>query len=470
MRRIIITLLLICAYTYTYAQQLTVKSVNLRVGDTRAKINSRQDTNGNACAIVRVGVVGVDNLVFPDAVGKVDYSLNEYVVYVPDGLKALQYANKAGQKLGRIVFDDYDLEINSNLSYNIIFDSESHLRSAVFTIQPKNAQLTFDGEKIKLDNNGVAMINKPIGKYVYKIVADGYETQSDTILLVEDEISTITDVILEQKLYPVYINVFPENASVFIDNAPYSKSALSSLRLPGGKHTVRAIASDYEGEEKTIDVKPNGTSFNLKLEKAKQEVVKHKEERTRTRVNIRNATYFTGRFSFAGISKLSAIFDSRNALDFGLEFSGIQHFGGILGVREAISFFMLKPNKNEYYFEKSIYNDSTRWMSHIDIPLQLGVSIPFGPYNRHLFSAFAGGYGEYLWIQDGIEESALTDEEKKSMTDSEDSNYWDYGIRVSAILDIGHFTIGADFSQSLNKMGFSAGISIGAKFYRKKKR
>lgn len=106
-------MLLICAYSAVYGQQISVKSVNLRPQDARARTNPRDDAKGQKCAIIRVGVVGVENLVFPDAVGSVDRSLSEYVVYVPKGLKSLKYKTKAGANLGEIIFDDWDMEINS---------------------------------------------------------------------------------------------------------------------------------------------------------------------------------------------------------------------------------------------------------------------------------------------------------------------------------------------------------------------
>ena len=90
MKRLFISLLMICAYTVIYAQQLTVKSVNLRPQDARARTNPRDDAKGQKCAIIRVGVVGVENLVFPDAVGNVERSLSEYIVYVPEGIKSLK--------------------------------------------------------------------------------------------------------------------------------------------------------------------------------------------------------------------------------------------------------------------------------------------------------------------------------------------------------------------------------------------
>ena len=111
MKRLFITFLAICAFATVFAQQLTVKTVHLRPQDARARTNPRDDAKGKKCAIIRVGVVGVENLVFPDAIGDVERSLSEYVVYVPEGLKSLKYKTKAGANLGEIIFDDWDMEI-----------------------------------------------------------------------------------------------------------------------------------------------------------------------------------------------------------------------------------------------------------------------------------------------------------------------------------------------------------------------
>lgn len=473
MRKFFVIILMMLIYTTSYAQQLTVKKVNLRFGDLQASTNPRDDGKGKDCAIIRVSVVGVDNLTFPDAIGTVEHSLNEYVVYVPDGLKKLKYKDSDGHILGFIDFDDYDMEIESKTSYDVIFESENHLRSAIFSIQPSDAILVFDNEKIKVNNEGVAIINKPIGDYSYRVVANGYLSQSGTMSLVEDEISTVTDIILEQLLYPVSISVFPMNASVFIDNVPYSRESMINLKLPEGKHTVRVTAENYQEEERTINVTSTFSPEFITLKEVKQEIVKHKEESTKTSINIRNAFYITGNFAFAGINDIGNIFGSGNALDFGIEASYVFHFAGIFGGRIGASLHSIKPNKNEKYFDLSVYNDSIRWLMSINIPLQVGISIPFGNYNRHLFSVFAGGYGGYIGMMEDWAERELSEEEKlKDIPDvnNPDKDYFDYGIRLSAKLDVGHFTLGMDLSQSLHDMGFSAGANIGIKLFRLKKK
>ncbi|WP_027455028.1 PEGA domain-containing protein [Xylanibacter brevis] len=466
MKKKILIFLMICASLSTYAQQLTVKSVNLRPQDARARTNPRDDAKGKKCAIIRVGVVGVENLVFPDAVGNVERSLSEYVVYVPDGLKSLNYKNKSGQEQGSINFDDYGLEINSLASYDVVFESEDRLRSAIFSIQPANATLAFDGKKVDVNKDGIAMINKPVGEYSYMVMADGYLGQSGTVTLTEDDISTVTDIILEQQLYPVTINVFPQESTVFIDNVPYSNELLSNLKLSEGKHSVRVTASNYQDDERSITVKSSMDPVYVVLKEAKHEVIKHKEERSRTNISIRNAFYITGGFAFTSASNVGNLFDGKNAFDFGLEFSAVQHFGGIFALREGASIGAIKSNKNESYidFAYDIESDSLKWMWRVDVPLQFGVSLPFGSYNKHLFSIFGGGYARYIGLTD-ISESEYKFPDGYAKRGDVDDYIFDYGIRLSAKLDFSSFTIGADFSQSLNDLGFSAGVNVGVKLY-----
>lgn len=453
MKKIIISLLLICAYSAVYGQQLSVKSVNLRPQDARARTNPRDDGKGKKCAIIRVGVVGVENLVFPEAVGNVERSLSEYVVYVPEGLKSLKYKTKAGANLGEIIFDDWDMEINSLASYDVIFESDSYLRSAIFSIQPKNAQLVFDGEKVNVDAEGMAMINKSVGEYTYQITADGFDGQSGTVYLTEDDISTVTDVVLQEILYPVEIYIFPEDATVFIDNVPYSKEARADMQLSGGKHSIRVTATNYEDDERTIEVKSGLSPIYFALKENKQEIIKHKEERTRTRVNVRTSVY-----PLLGVE--AELYD-KNKYDahvWAIKWhilSLIHHFGGIFGIREGVSIGWMYLDKDLKYDKIENVSDSTNNSFLVEVPLQVGLSIPFGKYNKHLFSLLGGGYGKAYFLPLKDEEDAEKDSYKTS---------WDYGLRLTAQLDIAQCSFGADVSNSLNGKGIFWGVRFSAKF------
>ena len=473
MKKIIICLgLLVGGLLNISGQGISLKTVSLKHSDLSASTNPRTDSNGKTCAIVKVDVIGVKDLQFIDAVGNVDYSLGEYVVYIPEGLKELNYKNASGSISGVVNFDDYGLEVETKRVYNVVFESDNHTRAAIFSIQPQNAKLVFDGEEVALDENGLAAIEKPIGQYHYSVQAKGYEERNGTVDLSEDDIFTTTNVNLKQKMYPLKITSTPPDASLYIDDTPWGKlNTVNNLTVPEGNHVIRLTAIGYRDFEQSVNVE-SMLELTASLQQMKEETIQYSDERTRTSINIRNSYYLVGSFSFAGITDVSKIFGNKQALDFGLEFSAVQHFAGILAIREGVSFSVLKPNDNDTYFDLSVYKDSTRYFAHIDVPLQLGISIPFGAYNQHLFSIFAGGYGSFLWRVNSWRERVLSEEEMKKDIPNSDEEYWsnvDYGIRVSSKIDIGHFSLGIDLSQSFHKFGFSVGANLGYKFYSFKK-
>lgn len=428
MKRLFITFLAICAFATVFAQQLTVKTVHLRPQDARARTNPRDDAKGKKCAIIRVGVVGVENLVFPDAIGDVERSLSEYVVYVPEGLKSLKYKTKAGANLGEIIFDDWDMEIQSLASYDVIFESDSHLRSAIFSIQPHNARLVFNGEKVNLNEDGIAMINKPVGEYTYQVSSDGFEGQSGTVSLTEDDISTVTDIVLQEILYPVTINVYPEDATVFIDNVPYSKEARDNLQLPAGKHAIRVTASNYKDEEKSIDVKSGLSPIYYVLKENKVEVIKYKKERTRTSINLRK------HWDLLLGSELYNMSSDEKGIDYTLHLFKTSHFAGVLTRR--FGFEIGAPYQFQGMGDSDMYY-------YAGLSLGYGVAFPFGNYNQFIFSSYFSVFGRYRFTDD----EALA-----------------FGTRISVKLDISHFLIEVNADYSPNYAKVYPGVLIGYKF------
>lgn len=465
----IVLFIMMCFCIASQAQQLTVKSVNLRTQDARARTNPRDDKKGNKCAIIRVGVVGVEDLVFPDAVGEVERFMSEYVVYVSDGLKKLRFKRNYEKDFSIVDFEEYGVEINSLTSYDVILESSSHLRAAIFINLPLNARLNFDGHPVSINKEGTAMISKPIGEYAYTVEADGYNGKSGYVRLTDDELSTTTNLTLDPLKHKVILRTNPQNASVFVDNVPYDNIE-HGIELTEGKHTIRVTAPYYEEKEKTINVKSDMDEF-ISLKQADQELIKHKEEQSRTSINVRNALYTSISASMLGIQEISKITDKENALDLAFEITKVNHFAGIMGLRFGAGIGFTKSNRNEKYLGLAYNseNDSLEWLMHLDIPLQIGFSLPFGKYKQHMFNVFGGGYGSYIW-RSGIREEKVEAESElwkivEAHEEKDNENKLDYGIRVSTRIDIGHFVIGADLSQSLNSMGFYAGVNLGVKIY-----
>lgn len=433
-----------------YAQNISLKSVSLKQSDLRASTNPRSDSNGKTCAIVKVDVIGVKDLEFVDAVGNVDYALGEYVVYVPEGIKELKYKNASGSISGVVNFDEYGLEVETKRVYNVVFESDNHTRAAIFSIQPQNATLVFNGKVIDIDENGFAAIEKPIGKYSYSIQAKGFEPQEGFVDLSEDEIFTTTNIDLKQKMYLLTITSSPSDASLFIDNVPYGKlNEINDLKVPEGEHNIRLTATGYEDFVQSINVEGQSASIDALLKQMKEKTITYSDERTRTSVNIRNGAY---------ISLGGELFDKdkHEGHDWGakLDISFIQHFAAIFAIREAIGGGIM--NRNKKWVEEKLGEqvDSVKMSWYIEVPLQFGISIPFGKYNKNLFSLFGGGYGKSIFTN-------LTYENKKK----EEKTIWDYGLRFTALIDINKFVIGGEFSNSFKGLGAFYGIRIGYKIH-----
>ena len=86
--------------------------------------------------------------------------------------------------------------------------------------------------------------------------------------------------------------------------------------------------------------------------------------------------------------------------------------------------------------------------------------MPFGKYNRHMFSVLAGGYGKYA-INLGSDSS----DNSSSSSSSTGEDYTDYGLRGTVRLDINKFNVSFDISNSLDDKGLFFGLSAGWRFY-----
>ena len=447
MKRFVICLwMLFSVFVNVCAQNISLKSVSLKQSDLRASINPRTDSNGKTCAIVKVDVIGVKDLQFMDAVGDVDYNLGEYVVYIPEGTKELKYRNASGSISGVINFDDYGLEVETKRVYNAVFDSDNHIRAAIFSIQPQNAKLVFDGKEVALDENGLVTIEKPIGQFGYSVQAKGYEDQSGTVNLTEDDLFTTTNINLKQKMYPLTITGTPSDATLFVDNVSYGKlNEVNNLNVPEGSHIVRLTAIGYEDFEQSVNVEGQPASISASLRQMKEKTIKYSDERTRTSVNVCNGAYIS-----LGVEMFDEKKYEGHDLGAKIEISFIQHFAAIFAIREAINGGILHRNASwvrENYTEKV---DSVKLSWFIDVPLQMGISIPFGKYNKNLFSVFGGGYGRAVFTN-------LTYEDKKQ----EYKNIYDWGLRFTVQIDINNFVLSGDFSRSLNGFGSFYGFNIG---------
>ena len=87
-RILILTTVLICTLI-SHAQELSVKSFEVKTTDLAARTQSRKDNNGNDCALVKVQLAASGAKFEGNVVGDVKYDTSEYWLYMPQGSKRM---------------------------------------------------------------------------------------------------------------------------------------------------------------------------------------------------------------------------------------------------------------------------------------------------------------------------------------------------------------------------------------------
>ncbi len=456
MKRTFTLLMLFAAMTLgAAAQGLTATSCRLLRGNLQARTQQRIDTSSPdsaKCALILVEVVGVKNLSFKEAVGDVKYAYNQYEVYVPANTKTLTYSNN--EVKGQVkISEDFGLDLEPMSTYRLDFKSANNLHSATFYVSPADATLTFAGEPVKLDADGVACIERAAGEYNFSVSAPGYQSYDGTVKLAADEANEVTDVALNPIYHQVSVVCNAPKASVIVDDKPYGtvNSLPTNFMLPEGKHSYRFSEEGYHDAEGTFGVYQSGAPLNVNLRKMRDKIVRHTEERSRTEGAIRG--YRTVELS--GLTYMNDLFKS-----YRIRFRDTENsnYAGIFTWRWldlGISVGLLKDDTvNDFDCEK----DDSKPLYNIEDAMQAGVIIPLTKHNNYFFTALGGVYaGCWTYYEDN-------DGDKGKLNDG----FGDFGLRVSASFVFNRFVLGAEFNKSfLYGKVSSVGVTLGIRIQKK---
>lgn len=450
----IATLLLTLAAS---AQSFTPKRLRLLSSDLLAQTSPRMDKNDKKCAVIRVDVVGIQNIKFKEAIGEVDYSANEYIVYVPEGTKILTCT--FGGSTSTIKLEDYGPEIEDGRVYCLTLETENKMRSAIFYVKPASARLVIDGKNVPLDGNGKGTLNLPIGKYEYAITADGHMKESGQIELKEDEIFTSKDIELEAITHRYIIDSNLGSALLFVDDKPLGtiESLGRDIPLTEGKHSIRATHEGYKDFEKNITVTQGGT-LEVRLQKMKDKIVYYSNERTKSSISLRRHTdILFGTHTF--MDDMLKTVAGRFATEY-------HQYLGYLSFKEGLGFagtrasedFIDRIDKN---YSKAFTDSVHKLALTIDIPLQAGFTIPLSRFNTSQLSILAGVYGSMYYIGHKSEHMM----NGKGVT----STIFDYGLRGDVNFYFNKFVVSFEGNYCLNKkrnLGSYVGFSIGWRIYK----
>lgn len=459
MKRFVLLLFVCCLALQCVGQVLKPKQLKLLQSDTYAQINSRTDGTDKKCAVVRFTVVGVDDLKFKEAVGDVAYANNEYIIYLSEGTNVLTCSNKSFERSFNL--EDYGPEISSGMTYRFTIDTDNHLRSIVFYVNPTNSKVTVNNQNVSIDQNGKGSINLPIGEYSYDVSAEGYKSNSGTVSLSEDEMYVVRDIVLQEILVPVTLKCNQSDAQVFVDgkNVGQVSSLGDQLMLSKGKHDVRVIKEGFVECSESLSVTDTSLLIDIDLKEIKAKKIVHNEERTKSSISLRSHADWV----FGGLTFMDEKFKSGTVKWSGSGTNYVSHFPIKYGISIGATFLSdsIGRKLDNYYdqvVERVTENNESRPKNRLaffaEIPLQVGFAMPLSRYNTSQINFLGGVYGAYYYIGHGSDSI----EDNKAVS----TNTFDFGIKVSVIFYFKRFVVNIEGNQSLSKhLGTSVGIGLG---------
>ena len=204
MRHLQVFLIAILAFSYlsVNAQEIKVEDFVERTFDLEARSTGtkRLDSNGNACALIKVQLP-VDKAEFEgNKVGDVIVTLGEYKVYLVAGSKKLTI-KAAGYLPCEVSFNDFNIDgVKGEVVYRLTLKPESFApktQQVQIHVTPSNATVILNGEPLTL-TDGLASKVLPFGTYEYRVNAEGYEPEEGQVLNYDAEKPAIVKLSLKK--------------------------------------------------------------------------------------------------------------------------------------------------------------------------------------------------------------------------------------------------------------------------------
>lgn len=454
MKKILYVIVLLGLCVNSFAQQLCVSEIKALVNDLSASVNGRVDNKGRGCALLKINVVGVKNLIFQPSVGQVEYSNNEYRVFVSPGISSVEYMSSDRIIKGEIDFSGI-INVESKCVYSITLTGQDTSSCNVnFFVSPRNADLIVDGNKIEIDSNGSAILKMKPGVHSWSAKANEYDEDEDQFVVEEGQKAFAVNVDLQMKTYIVRMLGTPSHCDFYINDSEISTSPI--LVLKRGKYHIRIVAEGYR--EKSININVDrDMEYNVELKKDKV------NKQSQKYIIIENHLGATGAINQFG--KLTA-FDgdltyvpSHILIDIGIKYSFMLR-RGIFAFKPALAFGLSSATddyrlSNEPHGEDGYYNayDSPAFV-WANLPVQIGINLPLSKDIRKTMSLLGGGYVKYY-----LAEFEMTpwDGDK---TISKYCNFIDYGACASLLFNFSKLSYEIYANQSFKGHKYSFGVSI----------
>lgn len=267
MKKYLISSLLLSSLCLS-AQDIEVKKLELLEKDQTAVTSPRKDINGNACGLVKIALKEAGAEFEGNVMGDVQFTGNEYLVYLPNGTKRLGIKHPDYLPT-TIVFADYgtkrvassttyELKVKTNKKKAKVDNSKKGM--AVFNIKPSNAMLMIDGQ-IADGSGGAYTLSLPYGTHYYTVKLKDFCINNQMFAVSQDVQTINTD--LTTFFAFVNISSASNDASIYVNNEFKSNGRWEGF-LPPSAYNIELRKEGYLPQSKTIELyESDSLSFNF---------------------------------------------------------------------------------------------------------------------------------------------------------------------------------------------------------------
>ena len=246
-----------------FAQDIEVKKFTLLEKDNSAVTSPRNDINGNACGLVKVALKEAGAEFEGSVMGDVEFTGNEYLVYMPNGSKRLGIKHPDYLPT-TIVFADYgtkriassttyELRVKTNKKQAKVDNSKKGM--AVFNIKPSNAMLLIDGQ-IADGSGGSYTLSLPYGTHYYTVKIKDFSINNQTVKIDKDPKNISVD--LTKFFAKVDVSCMTEDAEISVNGEQKGVGKWGGMVAPG-KYTIDVAKDGCHPQTRQIELRDNDT-------------------------------------------------------------------------------------------------------------------------------------------------------------------------------------------------------------------
>lgn len=266
--RLLLLLVIFLGTLISHAQELGVKNFEVKTNDLSARTSSRQDNNGNDCALVKVQLATSGAKFEGNVVGDVKYDTSEYWVYMPQGSKRITIKVEGYLPLN-VSFEDKGVKgLEAKTTYvmtvtGIIVNGQMQEAPRTKTgwiildSSPQGASVYINGNFV--GNTPLNNYKQAYGTYSYRLEHPNYHETSGTIELNDSRIEkTVT---MTPAFGSIRVTSNTAGATVLLDGKSTGKVTPCTLEeVPSGQHSITIQLDKYAPQQLNVNVEDGKTA------------------------------------------------------------------------------------------------------------------------------------------------------------------------------------------------------------------